>query len=228
MNYAATERAALSRRHIGKRYGQLLSRWADARRNEWRIDDSWTVERLLTHITALRETNEWKLLEKPKALVRIDRVVRIFLSCEPRRVLPNDEPARLTIEQIEQRMCTDMPDLSRARLRSLLHRATRKDVVIRLKRGQYEESSDESFWHRRWAKLDEDERESEGRWMRRAWIKEQRCASVFACHYLLSHVSSYRKARQLSMSDRAYFYALNGALERIETVTGSGRRNVQS
>lgn len=192
------------------------------------MDESWSVERLLTHITALRETAGWKLLEKPKVLLRLDRVIRIFMSCEPRRVLPNDEPNRLTIDQIEQRMRADMPDLSRARLRSLLHRATRKDVVVRLKRGQYEESTDESFWHRRRATLDEEEREREERWMRRAWIKEQRCASVFACHYLLSHLPSYRKARQLGMSDRAYFYALNGALDWIEAVFGSGRRNVQS
>src|SRR5688572_12449369 len=100
MNYAALERASLAKRHLSKRYGPLLSRWSDLRRSEWCIDRSWSPERLLSHITSLREARSWELLKSSKVIAALDRTVRILMSCEPRRELRSDEPIRLSIEQI--------------------------------------------------------------------------------------------------------------------------------
>jgi hypothetical protein len=59
--------------------------------------------------------------------------------------------------------------------------------------------------------LDEDQR-----WEQRLNAARERGGDLLLVHYLLPHVRMYRKLRALKLSERAYYYRLNSALDALE------------
>lgn len=232
MNYAARERAAISRRHLSKRFGPKLAQWGTERRGAWQVDDSWSVDRFRRHIEQLRSNYSWQLLTGHADVVALDKWMQRYLRCVKIRPFvryrprEEDRPRRLSIDDIESKFRESQPNITRARLRTLLHRSARKGILFRVAHGQYEEA-DEYHWSKfpnpPWLDRDDDGYEQ---WRLRSALREDCRRLVLAAHYVLP-LPAARKARQFGISERRYYYALSEALvwflpenesERLESV----------
>ena len=106
-SYEAKRRAALSKRHLPKRFGRPLSQWGFARRKAWHIDDSWSVDRFRRHIEQLRSDYSWQVLAGSADVVAIDKWMQRYLACvRPRPTFRDPRirielPQRLSIDEIE-------------------------------------------------------------------------------------------------------------------------------
>lgn len=176
------------------------------RRQAWHISDSWSVDQLRSHIQVVKSNGSWELLRQPADVAELDRWMRCHLDCEPKRHRRYVSAVQLSVDDIANKMNMELPTLTRPQLRTLLHRATRKGIVTRVSRGRYEETREHESFERLIAEYDDPSYE---RWKR----LHDRNKLVLLAHYLLHHLPAYRKARQLGLSDRAYFYALNEGLE---------------
>jgi hypothetical protein len=217
VNYAARERAAISRRHLSKRFGPKLAQWGTERRRAWQIDDSWSVDRFRRHIEQLRSNYSWQLLTGHADVVALDKWMRRYLRCVQLRPVVRysriniDLPRRLSIDEIESKFRESQPNITRARLRTLLHRGTRKGFLARVAHGQYEQA-DEYHWSKHpdppWLDRDDDGYE---RWRLQNARREECRRLVLATHHVLP-LPAARKARQFGISERRYYYALGEAL----------------
>ncbi|MGE0031034.1 MAG: hypothetical protein AB7O21_20120 [Gammaproteobacteria bacterium] len=220
MNYEAKRRATLSKWRLSKRFGPKLVQWGVERRRAWQIDDSWSVDRFRRHIEQLRSDYSWQVLTGTKDVVALDKWMQRLLRCVRPRPIVRDPrlkielPQRLSIDDIERKFRAEQPDITRARLRTLLHRGTRKGFLFRVAQGQYEQA-DEYHWSKEpdppWLQRDDDQYEE---YRKRAAHREECRRLVLAAHYVLP-LPAARKARQFRISERRYFYDLNDALLRL-------------
>jgi hypothetical protein len=219
MNYAEKERAALSRGQLSKRFGPRLSQWGAERRKAWSIDDSWSVDRFRRLIEQFQSNYKWQVLTEPAEIVAIDKWMQRHLNCiesrfgflDRRHMDDDDRPLRLSIDEIEAKFRAEQPGITRQRLRSLLHRSTRKGILVRVAHGQYEEA-DEHHWSKHptppWLDREDDGYEQ---WRLRSAQREEVRRLVLVAHYVLP-LPAARKARQFGLSERKYYYALCEAM----------------
>jgi hypothetical protein len=220
MNYEVQRRAELSKRHLPKRFGGQLTQWGAARRSAWRIDDSWSVDRFRRLIEQLRSDYSWQVLTGSKDVVALDKWMQRYLAClRPRPIFRDpritfEPPPHLTIDEIERKFRAEQPGITRARLRTLLHRSARNGNLYRVAHGKYEHA-DKYHWSRypdrSWLYRNDDKYEE---WRKRSEQREDCRRLVLATHYVLP-LPAARKARQFGISERRYFYDLNDALTRL-------------
>jgi hypothetical protein len=219
VNYAARHRAELSKRHLTKRYGRLFEQWAVERMRVWGIEASWGLEELARHLDLVRQNEDWEKLVGTTKVAELDYWIREFAGCAPRfkrSVVRTDLPVHLTVDQIAERLRSEIPELSRAQLRSLLHRAAKRGVIERASRGSYQDAAGDEEWYQLVTGRNRESDEDDDRWLRRCATYERRRTTVLLVHYLLPHLASYRKARGLGLSDRTYFYDLSEAVDRVQ------------
>ena len=216
---ASQERAALSARRLPKKYGNLLRRWAGARRRAWDISDSWTTESIAALLYERQRSGVWEPLGAVmKEVADVDKAVRLFCQVFPpprawraTRYLSDFAGPELAVADIHDAMKDVMPAITRERVRKVLVRANRRHQLSRVKRGVYIRAPwNYRRWeeNRRWLE-DPASQRAEARYEHRRYI----ATLVFLSHYLLPARASYRKARDLNLSDRTYFNYLAFAIE---------------
>lgn len=232
---AAQERAALSARRLPKKYGNLLQRWAGARRRAWGINEAWTTTRIATFLDERRRSGVWEPLSAVmEEIADLDKAVRLYCQVFPpprewreraTKYLADHEGPELGVADIHDAMKKVMPSLTREKVRKVLVRANRNHELSRVKRGRYVRTA----WnYRRWEELrrwseDPVSQRAEARYEQRRYL----CTLVFLSHYLLPTRASYRKARDLNLGDRTYFNYLALAIESM-LWDGDWRKRVQS
>ncbi len=117
----------------------------------------------------------------------------------------------MTIEEIHAAMRAKIPTLTREKLRKVLHKANHKHSMRRVKRGTYIR---EPWNWRRWEET-QDSDEPDAAWYQRQEQRRSLCRVLLLAHYLLPNRATYRKARDLGVGERTYFYYLGTALEDI-------------
>ena len=112
-------------------------------------------------------------------------------------------------------MLQGAPQLTRQKLRELLHRAHKAGHLRRVRRGLYTQAPyDWDQWHIENDPMEEDPAEEKR--YRRAHRRSEDQMNVFFAHYLLPDRASYRKAHDLGISERTYYYLLAEALDNFE------------
>jgi hypothetical protein len=223
----ADERALRARKHLSKRYGAQLKAWARARASDWQIDRSWDVARVVAKLDRLCSDEVWTLLGPPGEISELDRWMCMMLDARVSLGPLPEHADELNVHEVHNLMRIWFPQISRARIRTLLFRTERKGLAVRERRGVY--LADEWGSIRRWRR-DFGEADEEGmlKWERR----RRRAAVALAVHYLLPRFPVYRKASALGMSERNFHYAINAVIEEIGNHLSwwkkLQRRNVQS
>lgn len=221
MWFSAKERAGLSARRLTTKHGALLRRWAGARRKAWSVRDNWTVADVSALLAERMRTDTWEPLTAVMGdVAKIDEAICRFCDIYPSLANRSEFfPAKnaylqvgralaMTIDQIHDAMRKDAPTITREKVRKYVHKANREGELHRLKRGLYVVQM--SIWRRRhWAGADEEESK---RWELRIEKWRFLAALVLLSHYLLSGRASYRKAREMGISNRTYYYWLSAAL----------------
>jgi hypothetical protein len=141
----------------------------------------------------------------------VDELLRIqlqaFLPCAP----VSEEPEGLNVDETLRLMRIWFPAITRERVRALLFRTERSGLACRQRRGTYVPNE----WG--YARPLEEELDygDESIWK---W-KQRRLRSAYALvvHYVLPWVPVYRKALEMGLSDRSFHYALNDALDDLDT-----------
>lgn len=207
------QRADISRRHLRTLFRSVIEAWVLARRALWTIDDAWQPAQLLDIIKCHRSgEREWvRLTDVSPRVTSFDRGVEYEL-VPGRRYLPRDEV--FDVEQVFTIMRLEFPGITRARVRTLLFRAERTNEIGRKKRGAYAAPRyGWNFGEQRKDMLWEDEYfDVEWPKIKRQWDRQ---LDAMLVHVLLPDQLVYRKARALDMSDRAFHYAVNAALDRV-------------
>jgi hypothetical protein len=121
-------------------------------------------------------------------------------------------------------MKAEFPDFTREKLRSLLARLSRKDVLRRLERGVYLKPS---WWEGDEVGERRDDDPEHDRWLERYERRRLACSTALFVHYLLPHLRSYRKAKALNLSERTYYYRIGEAIEDLELMVSAWRSGRQ-
>lgn len=210
---ALKDRDRRSKKYLSKRHGPILTRWAAARSKSWAINQTWTVEQLLTRLEEYRGKRPWDRLEHVDGeLLYVDEHISKSVWCwfkeDPEPTIQH--PGSHTIDQLWDVMKAEFPSFTRQKLRSLLFRLSQKGFTRRLERGVY--------LRRPWWDWDYDEEQDsndpEGeKWRERYERRSLACYVALFVHYLLPHLQAYRKAKSLNLSERTYYYRINQAIE---------------
>lgn len=224
MRYVADERAERSARRLTKAHANVLRRWAGARRKAWGISDACSVSDVAALILERRRSGKWEQLgfvlrdvsKADEAIRSCCHVYERFGEDDPRAAYRYVGSRRATtVDEMHSAMRSEMPSLTREKLRKVLHKANREGSIHRVKRGLY---IHETWNMRRWEETREmEEDESHQRWHERYERRSFICALVLVVHYLLPRRASYRKAKEIGIADRTYFYCLAEALEDFAT-----------
>jgi len=171
------------------------------------------------HLGELRRTGEWRPIGTVMADVSdVDEAIRYFCGVYSREGAAWHRyvgfERAMTIDEIHAAMRTAMPTLTRARLRKVLHTASRRRKLRRVRRGLYVQ---EPYYYKRWEEMRDAEEDPEAarweeRWERHRFV----CAVVLLSHYLLPNLAAYRKAKTLGIADRTYYVYLSSAIEELQ------------
>jgi hypothetical protein len=196
-----------SRARLTLTYGQLFKRWATLRYAAWNIDAQWTPHQLLLHIGELRAASGWHLPEtKAQDVKDIDWIIRMIAGCGGTGSWDGQEDyLPRSIPELVNRVGKEIPGLKPGRIRYLVSKNTRTGLLWRVGRGTYERAP-----YRRDRVWDA---ELEAQWAEKVAVREANQLAVFLCHYLLPHLKTYRKLRDLEISERTYYYWLSGAID---------------
>ncbi len=209
----AAERAARAGKYFAKRYGPLFKRWAAARRADWRVDRSWGVEEIVEKWQRLRTDQIWTpLAGVPVDIADVDLWMQRFLGALSSAPKPVEPPVEITIDEATNLVRLWLPAIRRERVRAVLFTMARYGWAFRERRGVY--SAEEfgiRYKERRFQERMEEESPHHQKWE----LQDRLHMLILFTHYMLPHIAVYRKAGAFGMSERAFYYGLNSALDRV-------------
>jgi hypothetical protein len=199
-----------------------------ARREAWGLTKGCTPHELLERVATLRYGEGlWDLIKNDdRSVSEVDREICNLESCRWIHWKPPSgyEPyMEHSLREVVRRASLEVPGVKPARIRHLLAREAKAGRLKRVARGRYIHPP------REWSWLEPEERyehdAQDARWQARAERSFNQRGDVLLVHYLIQW-PAYRKSKALSISERAYYYHLGGALEYLDAVL-SPRRTVQ-